>query len=1269
MTLVFYTVNADKLKKFAEIAPKLGYEKPITGPYELKNFLETMGFVQYYSRHRPPRFRFLDNAYKTLTEEVEIRKNSEKTTKEYIELANYLGLKLDKNMVLEDIKFIILNTLQNKFDGLNLEITYDEFLKKYDLVDIVTDSLAKVEDYVDFLTTLEAEQEDLNEKKTRLEEIAEQRRKLDEEEQAILNTPASPISKPTKEERQKKFEEKINKESQLMDQLNKQRKEEITQEIATLKIRKDNKIRKVQVENSLDEETALIYMKNKDIQLMEQDPETFHNKVYLIKNIEDFETFWTVFMKTKVYDSDSNQKDITEYYVRRLTSNLDEIVNMITNVINSVYNRLKTSFKYNFYFSGILEMSHMKDDKTIYEYEHVDYNFKFEDRNVPIIPPHELMTGLDTDIDSKIKFLVETIIKELISRNHGKSSKHLVCLTGVTIKIYKLNALTGGKIMLPDVITKNKNIVPYPFDNDLCFWAAIWDEFENKTHERLDKCSKEIKNYVCDYYGIVDLQINNKHKSSTPTKRNEFSKNYKGFDFPVEITEYCAKTNTWVFVYEYNKTTKTFTRLEEHGIGNARSIHLLIHTAHLQGSQETKSHVMRVKDCERLTGFRYCPICHYYMVRTDDHNAERNMNIHKRDCKGYGKNKSDIILPDIQRPYLPHLKSQKLLAYLVGKGLTNILGQPITPQQVKYLTVNSYITYDFETMENKLDEQAGNSTVIKASLHPLSVAWTVRTNEIKTYYIDMRSSPSNDPEYFVKEFMRQLWVCAQEVKDYETKRFEEYYKDIIPDEQLRYKLYKCKLEKVSVYGYNSARFDSQFIAKFWNKNDNRPRGKPIASSSAFKSVTISNKNHPNLLLVMKDAMHLVSAMPLKDFAENFGNVKLGAKGTFPYEKLTLKTYKQFLDTDKALPISAFFSNLTNKKCSDDEYLAYINDIKTMKNHWEYLEYYNRQDTRIMVPAIDFWINTLKPLGINLVNFMSISSFASSLKYALAYKDFDINKHYPNKPSGKPFKLTREHWAKKVANYKAQDEKKQRDTTDNVNEADYTVVKNWFENSECYICKGRFDYVNYRPTLDRLNNELGHSLSNCKPCCEFCNCTKSDNDEVDMTVKIQLRNYALLNGLPFALGKGDEKAYEILRGGVVGGLSNVLNRVNIAGESKVVKFGFDKSKYDVTYRKTDNVVKQIVGLDFNSLYPSAFASVKHPCIPYTGGVMYMAGRLEEYYEVTTEQQRQMALKLINDKNDLFVVVVKGSIPASKRDYCANLPPIFRSIDITTHREAR
>ena len=46
-------------------------------------------------------------------------------------------------MVLEDLKFIILNDLLDKFGVLNLEMTYDEFLEKYNLENIVTDGLVK----------------------------------------------------------------------------------------------------------------------------------------------------------------------------------------------------------------------------------------------------------------------------------------------------------------------------------------------------------------------------------------------------------------------------------------------------------------------------------------------------------------------------------------------------------------------------------------------------------------------------------------------------------------------------------------------------------------------------------------------------------------------------------------------------------------------------------------------------------------------------------------------------------------------------------------------------------------------------------------------------------------------------------------------------------------------------------------------------------------------------------------------------------------------
>jgi hypothetical protein len=63
------------------------------------------------------------------------------------------------------------------------------------------------------------------------------------------------------------------------------------------------------------------------------------------------------------------------------------------------------------------------------------------------------------------------------------------------------------------------------------------------------------------------------------------------------------------------------------------------------------------------------------------------------------------------------------------------------------------------------------------------------------------------------------------------------------------------------------------------------------------------------------------------------------------------------------------------------------------------------------------------------------------------------------------------------------------------------MKDMFENDVCYICNQHFgirsDGIHITPTLDRQDNELGHSLENCKPCCKRCNCVKSDSDDLEM----------------------------------------------------------------------------------------------------------------------------------------------------------------------------
>jgi hypothetical protein len=59
--------------------------------------------------------------------------------------------------------------------------------------------------------------------------------------------------------------------------------------------------------------------------------------------------------------------------------------------------------------------------------------------------------------------------------------------------------------------------------------------------------------------------------------------------------------------------------------------------------------------------------------------------------------------------------------------------------------------------------------------------------------------------------------------------------------------------------------------------------------------------------------------------------------------------------------------------------------------------------------------------------------------------------------------------------------KKRDTTHNITEADYMVVKSMIENNVCHMCGEGFD-LSKKPTLDRKDNSKGHSLDNVKLCC-------------------------------------------------------------------------------------------------------------------------------------------------------------------------------------------
>ena len=207
----------------------------------------------------------------------------------------------------------------------------------------------------------------------------------------------------------------------------------------------------------------------------------------------------------------------------------------------------------------------------------------------------------------------------------------------------------------------------------------------------------------------------------------------------------------------------------------------------------------------------------------------------------------------------------------------------------------------------------------------------------------------------------------------------------------------------------------------------------------------------------------------------------------------------------------------------------------------------------MIDPIDTIIEATFAYNVDMLHHISLSMNASTIRYALAYKDFDPTKTYPSTNGKSTFKLTKKYWKIKVKGYINQDKKAGRDPSHNVTMDDLKYYKDQILKSKCSVCGESFTEQN-KPTLDRIDNSLPHTKENTQLACCDCNTVKANHDEQEMTMLINLRKYCISKQLPMTLDSED--AYHILRDGITGGLSNVQHRLNIKGITKINKLKYD-----------------------------------------------------------------------------------------------------------------
>jgi 5-methylcytosine-specific restriction endonuclease McrA len=260
----------------------------------------------------------------------------------------------------------------------------------------------------------------------------------------------------------------------------------------------------------------------------------------------------------------------------------------------------------------------------------------------------------------------------------------------------------------------------------------------------------------------------------------------------------------------------------------------------------------------------------------------------------------------------------------------------------------------------------------------------------------------------------------------------------------------------------------------------------------------------------------------------------------------------------------------------------------------------------MIKPINFLINNTFESSLHKVDMLqniSLASVAAQLKYAITYKDFDVRFMETAKTTA--FTITCSWLTKKCKLYNEQDVKAKRPINNNVSAKNLEQIRALFskQNGCCSLCGNKFSSVD-QITFDRIDNGKPHLLNNITLACNSCNIARGDSDFYDFRLATKLNKFADKNNYPF--NPHIKKSIEQLQNGITGGLSNVLHRINIAGETHINKFYYkDKKVYSVDL---PHIVSHITSVDFNSLYPSVYSSIENEMIKYTNHRLYMPGKI-------------------------------------------------------------
>ena len=899
-------------------------------------------------------------------------------------------------------------------------------------------------------------------------------------------------------------------------------------------------------------------------------------------------------------------------------------------------------------FQGVVE-TQTDDDK--YEY----YDLKVKNGRYTTTSIIKNVNDIKTFVNNNIHNGINTSINNFIQTN---SKSKLCVIYGLVLSVYPLGSI--GEF-IPEISLKFGSMIKklriYNCGDNLCFFAAY-------VYYLIDIGMLKVKN---------PSPLNYQFRSYLKKVFNDFYygldfNNYKGIN-EEDILKFCDKYDLKIVVYNFNENVK-YNRTYGEG-HNVYSVVEEILTSTTSGITSGSSHFMYCPDINKLSELVFCPKCFIRSYKNND-NGRYKLKQHILKCNGEIKPKLKVL--DYEKPYCEVFYNNDLFRYSFI-------------HKFNYTPIKYYITYDFETLSDKIENQklSTEQMIITSSAEPFSVAYYTNLNDESGYYClyNLNNGKLDINNDFIEQFIDYIVkVLSPKIKEANKQNFiknmgDDY--DKFKDDEYFNKYLNKYCSNVSVFGWNSSNFDTSFLKQHLSKY---PEIQFIGSTTSAKQIKIqiinkdeftdgNTQTNNSYSVAFKDGLLYVSKCSLDEASRTFGKSKDRVKGIFPYSLLNSSNIKDNLLRTKPFDKKDFFNTLKQQELTDEEYEKYISDFKNYKNFYEYTKFYNVKDCEIMIPIMDNLIKMYWKMNIDLCQNISLASCAAQMKYLSCYKDFDINKNYSLRSqkyqikednNDLDFKLSREKFNKMCENYKIQDEIAHRETKNNITVNDYDYFNDLLlKNNLCPMCYRRFTNKN-KPTLDRNDNSKPHTKENVKWMCRYCNCYKSNHNELETKFFIQLRNYAEYMNLPFTIN--DKNTLNILRSGITGGLSNVQNRDGRRGNN-ICKLKYTNGKVEII--DTNNKITHFSSIDFNSLYPSSYSSQYNELIPYTNHKMCMPGKLINKIKVETEKQFKYCLDIINKKQDLFVAVIKGQIPEDNLNKCINYLPLFRNVKVENKPE--